>query len=132
MDFSSLVLMEKDKETNVFVREIDSFTVNEGAEYISKFYCEEGKVYIFFDTKNDVEDWEYTAIFDNFNEELFTEKGYDLEEINDEYNPTWRITFNYDEEYEVVHSKLNEICDILQKEFERVFTVIKERENEYK
>ena len=36
MDFSSLVLMEKDKETGFITKELGSFEVNEGALYKMK------------------------------------------------------------------------------------------------
>ena len=38
MNFSSLVLMEKDKESNLFVRELGSYEVSDGAEYVTKMY----------------------------------------------------------------------------------------------
>lgn len=47
LDFSSLVLMEKDIKTNQFIKEMGSFAVNEGAEYITKFYYDGEKVNIF-------------------------------------------------------------------------------------
>ena len=38
MDFSSLVLMEKDKETGFIKKELGSFEVNEGALYVKKLF----------------------------------------------------------------------------------------------
>ena len=38
MDFSSLVLMEKDKETGFITKELGSFEVNEGALYVRKLF----------------------------------------------------------------------------------------------
>ena len=37
MDFSSLVLMEKDKETGFMTKELGSFEVNEGALYVMNY-----------------------------------------------------------------------------------------------
>ena len=34
MDYSSLILMEKDNETGFVTKELGSFNVSEGAEYI--------------------------------------------------------------------------------------------------
>ena len=132
MNFSSLVLMEKDKETKFLTNELGSYEVGDGAEYITKLYCEDNIVNIFFDTKSDVEEWEYTAIFDNFNEEVFTSKGYTIESIDEEYNPTWKVQFNFDVEYSVIHKKINALCELVETELERVFAVIKEVEDEYK
>ena len=132
MNFSSLVLMEKDKETKFLTNELGSYSVEEGAEYISKLYCEDNKINIYFDTKLDVEEWEYTAIYDFFNEEIFTSRGYLIESVDEEYNPTWKIQFNFDTEYTIVHKKLNEICVLLKEEMKRVFDLIKEKEADYK
>ena len=93
MDYSSLILMEKDKETGFVVKEIGSYNVSEGAEYIKSFYVLDDKVYIKFDTNKDVEEWEYSAIYDVFNAELFENEGFEIEEVDDEYNPTFLINF---------------------------------------
>ena len=66
MDFSSLVLMEKDKETGFIKSELGSFEVNEGALFVKKLYVLEDTVYMYFDTNKNVEEWEYSAIYDLF------------------------------------------------------------------
>ena len=71
MQFSSLVLMERDKETNQFVRELGSYETSEGAEFVTKLYYDGELVNLFFDTHVDVEEWQFTAIYDYFNEEIF-------------------------------------------------------------
>ena len=67
MDFSSLVLMEKDKETGFITKELGSFEVNEGALYVRKLFVVDNIVNLYFDTNKDVEEWEYSAIYDLFN-----------------------------------------------------------------
>ena len=131
MDFSSLVLMERDAQTDLFIRELGSYEVNESAEYITKFYCEDNVVFVFFDTKDDVEEWEYTAIFDFFSDEPFVKAGYDIESIDDEYNPTWKVTFKYEENYEKMQEKINEITTLAQNEINRVKDEICSKKNEY-
>ena len=49
MDFSSLVIMEKDKETGYIKKELGSFEVTEGAVYVTKLYEIDGIVYLYFD-----------------------------------------------------------------------------------
>ena len=51
MDYSSLILMAKDNETGFVTKELGSFNVSEGAEYIKGFYVQGDTVYIKFDTK---------------------------------------------------------------------------------
>lgn len=112
MDFAALVLMEVDKD-NKFIKEMGSYEVHEGAEYISKFYYNKDseKVSIYFDTHKDVEEWEYTAIYELFNLEAFEEEGYEIEEKDDEYNPTWILKFNYIEEHSNMAQKLEKFVN---------------------
>lgn len=132
MDFSSLVLMEKDKETGFIKKELGSFEVNEGALFVKKLYVLDETIYMFFDTNKNVEEWEYSAIYDLFNEEAFIEKGYELEEDLEEYNPTYIIKFKYEDDYYVMKEKIQECVDIIQKEMNAVFEAIKGKEAEYK
>ncbi|GAA0068816.1 hypothetical protein UT300003_03390 [Clostridium sardiniense] len=132
MDFSSLVLMEKDKDTGFISKELGSFSVDEGALFVRKFFVEDGVVNLYFDTNKDVEEWEYSAIYDLFNEDGFKEKGYELEEDLEEYNPTFIVKFEYDEEYSKIQEKLNEIIGLIKIEMENVFKNIEGKEEEYK
>ncbi|MEW9094098.1 MAG: DUF6762 family protein [Clostridiaceae bacterium] len=129
MEFSSLILMEK--ENNIFVKELGSYKVDEGAEYITQFFYDGENINLYFDTKDDVEEWEYTAIYDCFNEEIFKDKGYYIEYIDDEYNPTWLIKFDYIEDIEELENKLSEICYLIKNEINRVFEEIKLKKDEY-
>ena len=114
MEFSSLVLMEKDKETNFIVKELGSYEVRDGAEYITKMFFDGDKVNVFFDTKKDVEEWEYSAIFDLFEEDEFVKQGYSIEQIDDEYNPTWLVKFDFISEHTDMADKLNDLCALIE------------------
>lgn len=129
MDFSSLILMEK--ENNIFVKELGSYKVGEGAQYIAKFFYDGEKVNLYFNTKDDVEEWEYTAIYDCFNEDAFEQAGYPLQAIDDEYNPTWAITFDYAEDIVQMEEILGEICSLIEVEINRVFDEIKLKKEDY-
>lgn len=131
MDFSSLVLMEIEKDTNLFLRELGSYEVGEGAKFVKKLYCIDNEVFIYFDTNKDVEEWEYTAIFDCFNLELFEEKGMGIEEVDDEYNPTWKLKTSYMEQHMEMKEKLNRICSLISEEMDRVFEEVKNKKEEY-
>jgi hypothetical protein len=132
LDFSSLVLMERDKETNHLVRELGSFKVDEGATYVTKLYYDGEKINMFFDTNRDVEEWEYSAIYDLFNTEVFEESGFAIEDVDDEYNPTWLLKFDYIEEHMDMENKIREACDLIDSELESVFEIIKDKEANYK
>lgn len=132
MDFSSLVLMEKDKETGYITKELGSFEVNEGALYVRKLYVENNEVNLYFDTNKDVEEWEYSAIYDLFNEDKFVEEGFTIEEDLDEYNPTFILKFPYNEEYEDMKKVIDKSVDLINLEMNNVFQAIEGKEEEYK
>ena len=131
LEFSSLVLMEREKDTNFFVRELGSYEVDDGANYITKMYYDGELINLYFDTAKDVEEWEYTAIFDLFDEEAFTSKGYIINTEDDEYNPTWVLKFPYNEEHSIVQGKLKEICLLVQEEISKVLEIIKDKKENY-
>lgn len=131
MEFSSLVLVERDKATNHIIREMGSYEVSEGAEYITKLYYDGESVNLFFDTGKDVEEWEFSAIFDLFDSAPFREKGYEIEDDDDQYNPTWHVRFGYEEDHEAFRKKLIELCGLIDEGMEKVFADIEGKEAEY-
>mgnify|MGYP004557913499 FL=1 len=131
MDFSSLVIMETDKNTGMFKGQLGSYTVGDGASFVKKLKCTDNKVSLYFDTNKDVEEWEYSAIFDFFDKEAFESLNYVIEEIDDEYNPTWVVYFEFNEEHEKTRDVLNEICNLIDEKMKKVFEDIKGKEKEY-
>ena len=132
MDFSAIVLMEKDKETKFFTKELGSYEVNDGAEYITKLFYDGEKVNLYFDTNKDVEDWEFSAIYDLFDEESFSDIVESIEPYDDEFNPTWIVTFDYDEDHNILNNRLNNICAKIKEEMEKVLDDIEGKSVEYK
>lgn len=132
MDFSAIVLMEKDKETKFFTKELGSYEVNDGAEYITKLFYDGEKVNLYFDTNKDVEDWEFSAIYDLFDEESFSDIVESIEPYDEEFNPTWIVTFDYDEDHNILNNRLNNICVKIKEEMEKVLNDIEGKSVEYK
>lgn len=123
--------MEKDREGKVFIRELGSYVVSEGAEHIKKLYYNGEKVVAFFDTKVDVEDWEYSAIYNLIDESVFSSKGFVINSVDEEYNPTWRVEFDYIDDHEAMRRKINLLCALINDEMKRVFSVIKDKKEDY-
>lgn len=131
MNFSSLVLMEKDKDTNFLLKELGSYEVSEGGEHVTKFFYDGDKVHLYFDTTKDVEEWEYSAIYDLFNEDVFVNAGFDIEQVDDEYNPTWLLKFEFNEEHSTMGDMVETACNLIETELESVFDAIRGKEEEY-
>jgi len=132
MDFSSLVLIEKDKETGNIKKELGSFRVNEGAVFVTKLFAIDNEVNLYFDTNKDVEEWEYSGIYDLFNSEVFRKNGFIIEEDLEEYNPTFVLKFKYKEDYSEMRDLINKAVDLIKEEIENVIKAIDGKEEEYK
>lgn len=132
MDFSSLVIMEKDRETGYIKKELGSFEVTEGAVYVTKLYEIDGIVYLYFDTHKDVEEWEYSAIYDLFNTEVFQESGFKISEDDEEYNPTYILEMPYKEEHSEMKELLDKAVELIEQEMHNVFNAVQGKEEEYR
>lgn len=132
MDFSSLVLMERENETGFVKKELGSYKVSEGALFIKKLYMIDGVVNVFFDTNKDVEEWEYSAIYDLFNVDCFKEKGYEVTEELEEYNPSFILKFDYVDDHNVMQEKISEVVELIDQSMNKVFKDIEGKEEEYK
>lgn len=131
MDFSSLILMERDSDTGFVTKEVGSFQVSEGAIYVKKFYIKGEKIYLTFDTNKDVEEWEYSAVYDMFNYGVFEEEGFEIEDVEDEYNPTFLVKFKYVDDYDYIRERLEHCIDIIVESMEKVFGDIEGKKEEY-
>ncbi|SHH66965.1 DUF6762 family protein [Clostridium grantii] len=130
MEFSSIVLMEVDSE-NKFVKELGSYRIEDGGELIRKLFYKEDKVFIQYYPGRDVEDWEYSALFDFFDLDIFEEKGYIIEEKDDEYNPIWVVSIKYLEDRTKLSEKLSEVSILFKKQIELAFEESNENKEEY-
>lgn len=131
MEFSSLVLMERDSNTNHLIKELGSYEVNEGANFVTKLFFDGHKVNLYFDTNKDVEEWEFTAIYDLFDEDMFVKNGIHIEPYDEEYNPTWIVKFDFVENHEEMKEKINKICSLIYESMDKVFEDICEKKQQY-
>ena len=131
MDFSSLVLMEKDRETGFISKELGSFQVSEGALYVKKLFVIDEIVNLYFDTNKDVEEWEYSAIYDVFNYEAFSKEEFDIEDMLDEYNPPFLIKFKYVDDYGFMKERLTRCVELIEDTLEEAFKNIEGKKEEY-
>lgn len=123
MNASSLVLMNK--ENGVLTKELGSYEIESGLEFVFKAYVEDGSVNLFLTTDRDVDDDEYNEIYDNYNEEPLNELGFTVEEIEEEYNPVWRVKLLFKEEHNNMKQDLNTIIKYHEEEIKRIYEQIK-------
>ena len=130
------VIMLKNKETGFLEKELGSLNINKNDEYIVNLFVlkeDDGKkLHLRISTDRDVEDWEYGAIFDNYNYDSYGDNVIEIDEIDNDYNPVWEIVIDYDDNLSVVEERVAEILDIQSNELKRVYEEIKDKESEYK
>ncbi|MBV4420276.1 hypothetical protein KM800_13275 [Clostridium tyrobutyricum] len=131
MDFSTLVLIEKDRDTGLIKNRLGSYNAVDGAQYIRKMYYDGNCVNVYFNTNKDVEDWQYYAIFDMFEKYKFNENNFEIEEVEDEYNPTWIVKFDYNNDHNLMENRLNTLCNLINTCINKVFNDIEDKRQEY-
>ena len=118
------VIMLKNKETGFLEKELGSLNINKNDEYIVNLFVlkeDDGKkLHLRISTDRDVEDWEYGAIFDNYNYDSYGDNVIEIDEIDN------------DDNLSVVEERVAEILDIHSNELKRVYEEIKDKESEYK
>lgn len=134
MDETIVVIMLKNKTTGFLEKELASLDLTENVEYIVNIFAvdeEDGrKLHIKLSTERNVEDWEYSAIYDYYDTDCFEDKAQVID-ADDDYNPVWELVINYNEEIAVLEEQVAELLAIHKKEIEDVFETIKDKESEY-
>ncbi|MDE6357263.1 MAG: hypothetical protein K2L15_01590, partial [Eubacteriales bacterium] len=89
------------------------------------------KLYLKITTKEDVQDWEYNAIYDYYDTSIFEGIALDTIENEEEYNPTWEVILKYiDDEFEL-EKIINKVLFLHKKELDEVFSIISNKKGEY-
>lgn len=123
IDAKGLVLMRS--ENGILSTELGSYEINEGLDLVYKAYVIEDLVKLFVTTENDVTDEEYNEIFDEYDSEKLIEEGFEIEEVEDEYNPVWCISLKYSEDHDDMEEDLNYVISYHIRELKRVLSEIK-------
>lgn len=110
MEASSIVLMER--INGILEKELGSYEIAEGLEYVYKAYVEDNVVHLHLTTNGDVDDEQYTKLFEDYDVEKLVSLGIQVTEDDEEYNPVWQLAFPFIEEHEIMEKRLNEILHI--------------------
>ena len=132
-----IVIMQKDKKTGLFEKELQTLNIYKYDQFILNIHAIENdnnKIFLNLKltTHKDVLDWEYNAIYDYYDMDIFKKLGYEIVECNEEYNPTWEISFEYIDDNQQITNIVNNILEIHNKELIEVFNIIVDKEGEYK
>jgi hypothetical protein len=130
-----IVIMSKNKETGFLEKEIGNYTVSENDNFIVNVYALEEaglyKVHIKISTDKEVEDWEFSAIYDYYDDEAIKTLVTEIIEIEDCYNPTWEVVFDFIDSQQAMEDKIEAILECHKNELLEVYETIKDKKSEY-
>lgn len=133
-----VMLMEKEQDTGYLTKEIGSYRIMEGGQYIDSIYLtnKEGErtVHLRLTTDRDLEDWEYEAVFDYYDTEVFGQQIrsiVEVVEVEEEFNPVWEITFPFIDSQEGMETMLERILTIHKTELNSTYEGIQDKKEEY-
>ncbi len=141
MNEFAILLMKKDQD-NIITEEIATLDMGLEAEYINSLFVtpngETEQLNIQLTTRAGVEDWEYTAIFDYYEEDKVAEgikqivkNDVQISVCEDEFNPAWEYSFPMVDDIEKLEALLKEIIQVHKDELQDVLLEIKDKESEY-
>jgi disulfide oxidoreductase YuzD len=127
--------MLKNKETGILEKELSSITLDKNDEFILNVFAVQEQeciyVHIRLTTDKDTQDWEYNAILDYYDTEVFKDKVISISEIEESYNPSWEVVVKYTEDDEKLREITEELLEIHRKELYDVYKIIADKETEY-
>jgi len=132
-NYNVLVLMQRDRETNMLTETVDSYTMREGMELVESTYLMDEDVpyvYLILTTK-DVEDWQYYGIYDLYNEDIYEGLAAEVLDGSGEFNPRWILKLAYDENRMDMEDKLNQLIKLHTEELQRIMPIIEENKDKY-
>jgi len=135
MEETVIVIMLKDSKTGFLEKELGCYKITENENLIYNAYAlEEGektKVCMKITTDREVEDWEFEAIYDYYDNETILPFITSIEEDPDCYNPTWCITFDFIDNIEDMEEKIGNIIKLHKQELQSVYEAISDKRDEY-
>jgi hypothetical protein len=135
MEETVIVIMLKDSKTGFLEKELGCYKITEDENLIYNTYAvedgEKTKVFMKLTTDREVEDWEFEAIYDYYDNEIISPFVTSIEEDTECYNPTWCITFDFVSNIEEMEEKIGSILKLHKQELQSVYEAIADKRDEY-
>lgn len=135
MDELVIVLMKKDKETGFLLQELGAYTVFGAEGLVFRAFVEEigekDMVVLQLTCNKEIADWEYDAIFDYYDTNVFAKYDKAVVEVDGEYQPIWAVKTPYSESQMEMEEVLSEIIEIHNEELESVYEAIADKKDDY-
>lgn len=131
----TLIIMLKNKETGFLEKEIASCSLNGFAGLVSNAYAEDEddniKTTLDITCGRELEDWEYDAVFDYYDEQSLAPFVSSFCELDGGHNPAWRATIINEGGQSVLENSVLELLKAHNDELESVYEAIADKRNDY-
>ncbi len=136
MEETVIVMMLKDKKTGFLEKELGCYHLGEQQNMVFNIYAEQLSwqditVFLKLTCERDVDDWEYNAILDYYDTEALRPFVDTIEEVLDEYNPVWMVSFPFTENQQKMEQRLQSVLQAHQKELLCVYEAIADKKEDY-
>ena len=141
MEEAQIVIMLRNKASGFLETEYAAISMAELSELepllVNVFAAKDGEntlIHMKLSTERDVADWEFEAIYDHYDTELFAEHVVSAQELEDVFNPTWELVFaapEAEDDMAELAAKVRKMLEIHQRELTDVYQAIAGKESEY-
>ena len=129
MEDTVIVIMLKD-EQGILDKELGVYKILQNDDVLVNIHAvasQEGLLICAkISTGRDVEDWEFSPIYDHYDTGVFGDEIKQIKEVDDCFNPTWELMFDLIDRTSAMEEKLNRILAIHKQELQDVYVMIKE------
>ena len=131
-EFAVILMLKRD---GVIERELSTVKIFKNGDLLRNMYVTEDDgaltVRMFVQAPGELKDWEFQAIYDYYDTEIFDGLGLTVNESPGDDNPVWEITFPYFDDPERLADKAVGILNLHRRELDAVMQAIENAEGEY-
>ena len=135
MEESAVVLMLKEADTGFLTKEMGCYSVAGNMDLLFQIFVQEDAqmptVHMGLTCAKELEDWEYDAVFDYYDTEVFQGLVDSITEEDGHLNPVWVLTFAWIDEPIQMAEKLSEILAVHEQELCSVYEAIADKKDDY-
>ncbi|MCL2593219.1 MAG: hypothetical protein FWD82_07615 [Defluviitaleaceae bacterium] len=135
MEDTFIVIMLKNSQTGFLETELGSYKVAENENLIHNIYVLENnskkEVYMRLSVCRELLDWEFSAVFDYYDIDVFKDIAIKVIEDDEGYNPIWEVVFEFTENDDEMERIIENILKIHRTELDEVYEEIKSKESDY-
>lgn len=135
MEETYLVLMLKDEKTGFLEKELNAYKILENEDLIVNIFATQKDdttlVHLRLSTDKDCLDWEFDAIYDYYDTDIFKDLIIELNEAEEVYNPTFELVFDYIDDNIEMESFIKKILNLHRLELNDVYDAISDKQGDY-